>query len=175
MGIESGSICSGHNLQLDKKRKGDSLRKNTIDFKRRPNQLHARRLSHTNRKEQQEDITYECNVGLTLDKTSTPQQTNTATEVFNVSNVSDNTFTTYERAVSEFTPRSTCPDIIHSDNIFYNIIVFDTETNATGRAAELCQLSAVDKSGHCSFSEYFLPLYRQTCLKNQLTNCQLEL
>jgi hypothetical protein len=35
--------------------------------------------------------------------------------------------------------------------------VFDTETNATGRAAELCQLSAVDKSDHCSFSEYILP------------------
>jgi hypothetical protein len=35
--------------------------------------------------------------------------------------------------------------------------VFDTETNATGRAAELRQLSAVDKSDHCSFSEYILP------------------
>jgi hypothetical protein len=51
----------------------------------------------------------------------------------------------------------TCPDIVYHDNIFYNIIVFDTETNATGRAAELCQLSAVDKSDHCSFSEYILP------------------
>ena len=60
-------------------------------------------------------------------------------------------------------------DIIHSDNIFYNIIVFDTETNATGRPAELCQLSAIDKSGHCSFSEYILPdnMLRQICFKNQ--------
>ena len=97
-------------------------------------------MSHTNKNEQQEGKTYESNVGLTLDKTSTPQQTNTATEVFNVSNVSGKTFTTYESAVSEFTPRPTCPDIIHSDNIFYNIIVFDTETNSKGRAAELCQL-----------------------------------
>ena len=71
--------------------------------------------------------------------------------------MSDKNFTTYESAVFEFTPRPTCPYIIHSDNIFYNIIVFDTETNATGRAAELCQLSAIDKSGHCSFSEYILP------------------
>ena len=67
MGIEPASICSGHNLQLDKKRKGDSLRKKTIDFKRRRNH-------DTNKNEQQEGKTYQSNVGLTLDKTSTPQQ-----------------------------------------------------------------------------------------------------
>ena len=102
MGIEPGSICSGQNLQLDKKRKGDSLRKKTIDFKRRRNH-------DTNKNKQQEGKTYQSNVGLTLDKTSTPQQTNAATEVFNVSNVSDKNFTTYESAASEFTPRPTCP------------------------------------------------------------------
>jgi hypothetical protein len=103
-------------------------------------------LSRNNKKEQQEGKTYESNVGLTLDKTSTLPSTSEETEVFDLSSVSDKTFITYENTVSEFTPRPTCPDIVYHDNIFYNIIVFDTETNATGRAAELCQLSAVDKS-----------------------------
>ncbi len=71
--------------------------------------------------------------------------------------MSDKTFRTFDNTVSEFTLRPTCPNIVYHDNIFYNIIVFDTETNAAGRAAELCQLSAIDKSGHCSFSEYILP------------------
>ena len=35
--------------------------------------------------------------------------------------------------------------------------MFDTETNATGRAAELCQLSAVDQSDHSTFSGYIRP------------------
>jgi DNA polymerase III epsilon subunit-like protein len=157
MGVEPGRICIDHNLQLDKKKNDDNVRKKTIEFKRRRNQLHSRRLSRNNKKEQQEGKTYESNVGLTLDKTSTLPSTSEATEVFDLSSVSDKTFITYENTVSEFTPRPTCPDIVYHDNIFYNIIVFDTETNATGRAAELCQLSAVDKSDHCSFSEYILP------------------
>ena len=70
--------------------------------------------------------------------------------------MSDKTFETNENTVSEFTVRPTCPDIVYDDSIFYNIVVFDTEANATGRVAELCQLPAIDKSGHCSFSEYIL-------------------
>ena len=157
MGVEPGRICVDHNLQLDKKKNDDNIRKKTIEFKRRRNQLHSRRLSRNNKKEQQEGKTYESNVGLTLDKTSTLPSTSEATEVIDLSSVSDKTFITYENTVSEFTPRPTCPDIVYHDNIFYNIIVFDTGTNATGRAAELCQLWAIDKSDHCSFSEYILP------------------
>ena len=50
MGIESGSICSGHNLQLDKKRKDDSLRKKTTDFKRRRNHEGCLTLTKTSNK-----------------------------------------------------------------------------------------------------------------------------
>ena len=36
--------------------------------------------------------------------------------------------------------RTACVKLLLGSTVFYNIIVFDTETNATGRAAELCQL-----------------------------------
>ena len=37
-----------------------------------------------------------------------------------------------------------------------NFILFDLETNTTGKAAEICQLSATDTSG-LQFSSYILP------------------
>jgi hypothetical protein len=100
MGVEPGRICIDHNLQLDKKKNDDNVRKKTIEFKRRRNQLHSRRLSRNNKKEQQEGKTYESNVGLTLDKTSTLPSTSEAPDVFDLSSVSDKTFITYENTVS---------------------------------------------------------------------------
>ncbi len=97
MGIEPGRIYVDHNLQLDKKKNDDNLRKKTIKFKRRRNQLHSRMLSHNNQKQQEEGKTYESNVGLTLDKTSTLPSTSEATsEVFDLSSVSDKMFRSYE-------------------------------------------------------------------------------
>jgi hypothetical protein len=39
MGVEPGRICVDHNLQMDKKKKDDNVRKKPIEFKRRRNQL----------------------------------------------------------------------------------------------------------------------------------------
>jgi DNA polymerase III epsilon subunit-like protein len=49
--------------------------------------------------------------------------------------------------------------IAFDDNgaVFYNIVLFDTETNTTGKQAELCQLAAINQSSLASFSEYVLP------------------
>ena len=44
----------------------------------------------------------------------------------------------------------------YDQNTFYNFVIFDLETNTTGKAAEIRQLSAVDQSGRSSFSEYAL-------------------
>ena len=44
----------------------------------------------------------------------------------------------------------------YDNSIFYNFVLFDTETNSTGKLAELCQLAAVDRSGK-NFSCYILP------------------
>ena len=44
----------------------------------------------------------------------------------------------------------------YDESIFYNFVLFDTETNSTGKLAELCQLAAMDRSGK-TFSCYILP------------------
>ncbi|CAB4014814.1 exonuclease R569, partial [Paramuricea clavata] len=72
-------------------------------------------------------------------------------------NVPKETITVYEGTISPFTPRPICPNNEFDSNLEYNIIVFDVETNTTGKAAQLCQLSAVDKTGQKCFSEYILP------------------
>ena len=43
-------------------------------------------------------------------------------------------------------------------NNVYNFVIYDIETNTSGKTAEICQLSAVDKSGLHSFNDYILPL-----------------
>ena len=39
----------------------------------------------------------------------------------------------------------------------YNFVIYDIETNTSGKTAEICQLSAVDQSGLHSFNDYILP------------------
>ena len=42
-------------------------------------------------------------------------------------------------------------------NTAYSFIIYNIETNTSGKTAEICQLSAVDQSGlHC-FNNYILP------------------
>ncbi|XP_046842972.1 uncharacterized protein LOC124437009 [Xenia sp. Carnegie-2017] len=63
----------------------------------------------------------------------------------------------YEEAISTFTPTPSCEIKKFNIHIEYNIIVFDIETTSLYRGAELCQLSAVDKTGQNMFSKYILP------------------
>ena len=43
-------------------------------------------------------------------------------------------------------------------NTAYNFVIYDIETNTSGKIAEICQLSAIDQSGlHC-FNDHILPL-----------------
>jgi len=48
------------------------------------------------------------------------------------------------------------PRVSYQSTIKYEFIVFDTETTSTGKGAQICQLSAITKSGNC-FNEYILP------------------
>ena len=43
-------------------------------------------------------------------------------------------------------------------NTAYNFAIYDIETNTSGKTAEICQLSAVDRSGLYCFSDYIWPL-----------------
>ena len=103
LGIEPGRNCIKYNLEMDKRKNNDNQRKKTIKFKKRRNQLHSRRISHTARKEKKEGKTYESNIGLTLNQTFTVNPI--AEEVHDVSNVSEEIFKKYESTASPFTPR----------------------------------------------------------------------
>ena len=46
----------------------------------------------------------------------------------------------------------------YDNNIFYNFLIFDTEPNATGKSAEIYQLSVTDKSASLKFSVYIMPM-----------------
>lgn len=39
----------------------------------------------------------------------------------------------------------------------YNFLVFDMETNAMSKSAEVCQIAVTDKSGSKTLSQYILP------------------
>ena len=45
----------------------------------------------------------------------------------------------------------------YDDNIFYNFLIFDPETNAAGKSAEICQLSVTGKFASHKFSVYIIP------------------
>ena len=78
----------------------------------------------------------------------------------------------YESVVSDHTTR---PSVVHDKydtEKLYNFIVFDTETNTTGKKAELCQLPATDKYGVDKFSCYIFPnrnIDKQVSRVNKLT------
>ena len=158
LGVEPGHICHEFNLKKDEIKNKQHERKETIECKRRRNVLHSRRLSRNQRKEQREGTTYESNVGLQINQTSALSSPTDNGQDFDFdASVSDEAFETYESVVSAFTTRPTSLNIGYDEKLAYNIIIFDTETNTTGKAAELCQLSAIDELGQCCFSEYILP------------------
>ena len=83
----------------------------------------------------------------------------TTEDVHGLSDISEETLLMmYEITVSPFASRPVCTNVAYDQNTFYNFVIFDLETNTTGKAAEICQLSAVDQSGRSSFSEYALPV-----------------
>ena len=143
---------------MDRKRCHDSIQKSNIKFKKRRNQLPFRRISNTARKEKQEGTTYQTNVGLIQGMNVTSPHESTTEDVHGLSDISEETLMMYESTVSPFTSRPACTNVAYDQNTFCNFVIFDLETNTTGKAAEICQLSAMDQSGRSSFSEYALPV-----------------
>lgn len=158
LGIKPGRNCTGHKLKMDRKRCHDSIRKSNIKFKKRRIEIHSRRISNTARKEKQEknNISNQCWVTQDINVTS-PHESPTE-DVYRLSDVSEETLMMYESTVSPLTSRQACTNVAYDQNTFYNFVIFDLETNTTDKAAEICQLSAVDQSGRSSFSEYTLPV-----------------
>ncbi|PFX24892.1 hypothetical protein AWC38_SpisGene10488 [Stylophora pistillata] len=52
----------------------------------------------------------------------------------------------YENAVPKYTSRPTVQKETFDDSKFYHFVLFDIETNSTGKSAEGCQLAAMDRA-----------------------------
>ena len=157
LGIEPGTNCEAYVDGMKRKRDGDNTRKKSLKFKKRRNEIHTKRIHGILSSEKKESKTNETNIGLTLPKATS--SCTTANEELFCPDLPADTLAPYEEIVPPYTPRPQCSPIAFDDNaaVFYNIVLFDTETNTTGKQAELCQLAAINQSSLASFSEYVLP------------------
>ena len=156
LNIEPGVHCLDHIKKMNHKATQDKLRKTSLDFKRRRSQLHKKKLQTDGNKEAKEGTTYQSNIGLNLDP-------NKSTDRVQVANIDVNMKITkeelqqFEKFLPELTIRPVAEKCPFNRNNVYNFIIFDIETNSSGKTAEICQLSAIDRSGLYQFNEYILP------------------
>jgi len=142
---------------MDKKRALDKQRKSTVTFKRRRSQLNKHKISETSKKEAKEGTMYESGIGLNLNSSATAMDSQLSlTELYAINAITKQQQEQYENAVPKYTSRPTVQKEKFDDSKFYHFVLFDIETNSTGKSAEVCQLAAVDRSNK-QFSCYILP------------------
>jgi hypothetical protein len=123
--------------------------------------LQTQRLSKNTKREAKEGQIYQTGIGLNLDtsgKKESKKQTNGTLTVLGVdpSKITMEERLEFEKLVPRFTQRPTKLSQRFVLSVAYNFIFFDLETTATGRTAEICQLSAKSKNGN-ALSKYILP------------------
>ena len=121
---------------MEKNKNNYVKRKNTISFKQHRNQLHNQRIQGTARKEKQECKTYESNIGMSLEMLvsgATASESITGLVQLIKEDIQKETLSIYEETISPFTPRPNCPNTEFDSNMEYKIILFDVETNTTGK------------------------------------------
>ncbi|XP_068756051.1 uncharacterized protein [Montipora capricornis] len=154
MNIVPGIHCKKYCDEIDHKSLKEKIRKSSIGYKKRRSQLRNKNLSSNAKKEEKEGTTYQTGIGLNLDPT---QSTSCLADLSTImKNVTRSQLEEYEKLVPPYTPRPTHPPISYKDTIKYEFVVFDIETTSTGKDAQICQLSAINKSGNC-FNDYILP------------------
>lgn len=75
----------------------------------------------------------------------------------NLQRMPDNVFRVIENLVPPHTSRPQSEKLQFNEMKHYNFVVFDIETNAMGKSAEVCQIAMTDKTGSNTFSQYILP------------------
>lgn len=156
LNIKPGKYCTEYNDRMTTKVLHDKIRKSTVDFKHRRSQLNSQKCSQTARKEAQEGKAYETGIGLNFDLTSIMSSTTTYCQAC-VMAMLPNQLKDIENFAPKITLRPVAKQVNYDDNIFYNFLIFDTETNATGKSAEIWQLSVTNKSASHKFSVYIMP------------------
>jgi hypothetical protein len=106
-----------------------------------------------------EGIIYQTSVGLNLDPNSNVNTTLTPLSSMNINlqRMPDNVFKEIENLVLPHTSRRQAEKCQFNEMKDYNFLVFDIETNAMGKSAEVCQIAVTDKSGSNTLSQYILP------------------
>ena len=158
LNIHPGNFCLSFNQKRTEKVLKDKIRKSTKEFKRRRAQIHSQNCSQTARRESKEGKTYETGIGLNLDQTCSTTSTSLADVQARALAMPLNQFKVIENSVPQYTPRPLAKHVSYEKDKFYNFLIFDTETNTTGKSAEVCQLSVTDKSGLHTFSKFILPV-----------------
>ena len=143
LNIEPGNFCEMYGEKMTNHVQKDKLRKSSLAYKRGRANARRQNSAQTAKKEAKEGKTYETGIGLNLDLSILPAST----------------MKEIETIVSPYTPRPLATKVKYDENKFYNFLIFDTETNTTGKSAELCQLSATDQTGLYQFSTYTLPVH----------------
>ena len=127
-------------------------RKSAVEFKCRRSQLNKKKISDTSKKEAKEGKTY-ANLSA---KKAQAQVNYSELSTTELSNITKQHQQEYENSVPKYTLRLLIEKKTIDDNNSYNFVLFNTETTSTGKSAELCQLAALDRSGH-QFLSYVLP------------------
>ena len=127
---------------MDKKSATDKQRKSTVAFKRRRSQLNKHKISETSKKEAKEGTIYESDIGLNLNSTATAVDLNNSelsvTELYGINAaITKQHQEQYENAVPKYTSRPTVQKEKFDDSKFYHFVLFDIETNSTGKSAEV--------------------------------------
>ena len=144
LNIEPGKFCTKFGETMTSQVLKDKIKKSTLTFKRERANAHRQNCKQTARKETKEGKTYETGIGLNLNIMSTTLTASALKEI--------------ESIVPQYTTRPLAKKVKYDESKCYNFLIFDTETNTTGKSAELCQLSVTDKSGLHQFSTYILPV-----------------
>ena len=104
---------------------------------------------------------YQSEIGLNLTSSATAMKLNNSelsiTELYGINAaITKRQQEQYENAVPKYTSRFTVRKEKFDDREFYHLVLFDIETNSTGKSAEVCPLAAMDRSDK-QFSCYVLP------------------
>ena len=155
LGIDLGRTCEDYICEVEKKSENDSIRKQSLQFKKRRNEIRKQRIHGISSNEKKKGTTYQKNIGLTPSKDSGVSGDDEENLQIDIP---DDSLGAYEEFVPLYTPRPQCSPIeINKTDSSQNIFIFDTETNKMGKDAEPCQIAAINQAGDRSFAEYILP------------------
>ena len=162
-GITPGIFCEIHQDTEDRKSNKDKIRKSTVAYKRKRRQLRLSKIRATTSQEKKEGESYEPNIGLLLNPTTTNAQREaskqSSLEILNKVNIQTckNELQNYEELIPSSEVRPELKSITFDPQKTYRFVIFDIETASTTRTTELLQLSAITEDEKDTFSEYILP------------------